>query len=78
MSDSMLITGSYAYTTTVLGGTVFAFFYLVSWCREIVAQLASAAAASATSAAQATLLARITTESLERKLDRLLERHDGS
>ena len=72
MTNEVLIAGAYAYTTTVLGGMVFAFFYLISWCREIMAQLTIAASAAAT----AGILAQTTTESVDRKLARLLDRQD--
>ena len=74
MPAAVLIAGAYAYTTTVLGGTIFAFFYLVSWCREIAGQLATASAAAAQAAALTAVAAKITADTLDRKLDQLLER----
>ena len=74
MPDAVLIAGAYAYTTTVLGGTVFDFFYLVSWCRELVAQLAAASTAASLASITAASIAKTTTDILDRKLDRLLER----
>ena len=62
MTNEVLIAGAYAYITTVLGGVVFAFFYLVSWCREITTQAAAIARIAETATIQ-----------VDHKLDRLLD-----